>query len=126
LDRVAVMRLDRGPTASFKDFAARMMARLIGRFVRETGRPLTILVATSGAVGFVGLVIPHVVRPFTGARYAKLLPVAMLVGGIFLIWVDTTARTIFEPQELPVGVLTALIGAPFFAYQIHRQGQIKP
>lgn len=82
-----------------------------------------VLVAANGAVAFVGLVVPHAVRPFTGARHARVLLVAMLVGGVFLVWVDTVARTVFEPQEVPVGVITALVGAPFFAYEIRRQGR---
>jgi iron complex transport system permease protein len=52
-----------------------------------------------------------------------MLPVAMLVGGIFLVWVDVLARTAFAPEEVPVGVITALVGAPFFAWQIRRQDQ---
>lgn len=83
-----------------------------------------VLVATNGAIGFVGLVIPHLVRPVVGARHARVLPVAMLTGGTFLVVVDAVARTAFAPREVPVGVITALIGAPFFAWQIRRQGQL--
>lgn len=79
--------------------------------------------AANGAVGFVGLVVPHAVRPFTGVRHARVLPAAMLVGAVFLVWVDTVARTVFEPREVPVGVITALVGAPFFAYEIRRQAR---
>lgn len=83
-----------------------------------------VLVATNGAIGFVGLVVPHLVRPLVGARHARVLPVAMLTGGIFLVVVDAVARTAFAPQELPVGVITALVGAPFFAWQIRRQSRL--
>ncbi|MEW2383826.1 iron chelate uptake ABC transporter family permease subunit [Micromonospora sp. NPDC047707] len=72
------------------------------------------LVAVSGAVGFVGLILPHAVRFLTGADHRRLLPAVVLAGAIFLVWVDTAARTLFEPRELPVGVLTALLGVPAF------------
>ncbi|WP_435299783.1 putative F420-0 ABC transporter permease subunit [Timonella sp. A28] len=72
------------------------------------------LVSVSGAIGFVGLIIPHVVRMVTGTSHRFLLPVSACVGAIFLIWADVLARTIFEPREIPVGIVTALIGAPLF------------
>jgi iron complex transport system permease protein len=72
------------------------------------------LVAVGGAIGFVGLIIPHVVRLGTGSRHRLLLPVAMLVGASFMIWTDTAARSLFAPRELPVGIITALLGAPIF------------
>jgi iron complex transport system permease protein len=78
------------------------------------------LVSVSGAIGFVGLVLPHAVRLLTGARHRVLLPLAALLGGSFLVWADTLARTIFAPRELPVGILTAAIGAPVFALLLWR------
>ncbi|WP_232846674.1 putative F420-0 ABC transporter permease subunit [Devosia beringensis] len=72
------------------------------------------LVAVGGAIGFVGLIIPHVVRLGTGSRHRLLLPVAMLLGASFMIWTDTAARSLFAPRELPVGIITALLGAPIF------------
>ncbi len=79
------------------------------------------VVAVSGAIGFVGLMIPHVARLVVGADHRRVLPVAMLVGAIFLIGVDAVARTAFAPVEVPVGVITALIGGPFFIWLLHRQ-----
>jgi iron complex transport system permease protein len=72
-------------------------------------------VAVSGAIGFVGLIVPHATRLATGHRSRALLPLSALVGAILLTWADTLARTAFDPRELPVGIVTALIGAPVFA-----------
>ncbi|MBS4206827.1 iron ABC transporter permease [Bacillus sp. FJAT-50079] len=72
-------------------------------------------VAVSGTIGFVGLVIPHFVRILSGPDHRRLLPLTLLVGAAFLILADLTARTIIQPAELPIGVITALIGAPAFA-----------
>jgi iron complex transport system permease protein len=80
-----------------------------------------VMVATSGAIGFVGLMIPHVARMWVGVDHRRVLPVAALCGGIFLIWVDMVARTAFAPQELPVGVITSLLGGPFFVWLLHSQ-----
>jgi iron complex transport system permease protein len=79
------------------------------------------LVAVSGAIGFVGLLLPHATRLVIGRDHRLLLPATALVGATFLIWVDTFARTAFDPQEIPVGVATALIGAPAFAYILVRR-----
>ena len=73
-------------------------------------------VSVSGIIGFVGLIIPHVMRILVGPDHRILLPSSALVGGIFLVWADTLARTIIAPIELPVGIITALSGAPFFIY----------
>ena len=73
------------------------------------------LVAVSGAIGFVGLILPHAVRLLVGSRNRVLLPLSALAGAIFLVWADTAARTLFDPRELPVGIVTALIGGPAFA-----------
>ncbi|NMB46486.1 MAG: iron chelate uptake ABC transporter family permease subunit [Firmicutes bacterium] len=78
-------------------------------------------VSVSGVIGFVGLIIPHTVRLLTGPDHRILLPAAALVGAIFLVAADTLARTIMAPAELPVGVITALAGAPFFLYLLRRQ-----
>lgn len=72
------------------------------------------MVAVSGAIGFVGLVLPHAVRLVVGARHRVLLPLAALSGAIFLVWCDTAARSLFDPRELPVGIVTAIVGAPVF------------
>ena len=77
-------------------------------------------VAFGGLIGFVGLVVPHVVRMLGGPDYRRLLPVSAIGGAAFLILADLTARTILAPRELPVGVITALTGAPFFVYLLRR------
>ena len=74
------------------------------------------LVSFSGIIGFVGLVIPHIVRIIVGSNNREVIPFSALFGGIFLVVCDTIARTIIPPTELPVGAITALIGAPFFMY----------
>lgn len=74
-----------------------------------------VVVAFSGAVGFVGLVLPHISRMLVGSRHRGLLPVTAILGSIFLIWADTIARSVFSPLEVPVGVITALVGVPIFA-----------
>lgn len=80
------------------------------------------MVAVSGAIGFIGLMIPHVARMLVGAEHRRVLPVAALIGAIFLVWVDALARTVFMPVEVPVGVITALLGGPFFVWLLCRQG----
>jgi len=79
------------------------------------------LVAVSGAICFVGLLLPHATRLLVGRDHRLLLPATALAGATFLICVDTFARTAFDPQEIPVGVATALIGAPAFAYVLWRR-----
>lgn len=79
-------------------------------------------VALSGAIGFVGLVSPHLARRLVGPRHLRLIPAAALSGAILLVVADTVARTVFAPVEMPVGAMTALIGAPFFIYKIARRG----
>ena len=77
-------------------------------------------VAVSGVIGFVGLVVPHIARLFWGHRHRALLPAAFLGGGALLAVADTLARTVVAPRELPVGVVTALIGVPVFAVLLRR------
>ncbi len=79
-------------------------------------------VALSGAIGFVGLVSPHLARRLVGPRHLRLIPAAALSGAILLVVADTVSRTVFAPVEMPVGAMTALIGAPFFIYKIARRG----
>lgn len=78
-------------------------------------------VAVSGTIGFVGLVIPHLTRKLWGPDHTHLLPLSMIVGAGFLILTDLLSRTIISPQVLPVGVITALVGAPVFAIILIRQ-----
>ena len=80
-----------------------------------------VMVAVSGAIGFIGLMIPHIVRLMVGTDHRRVLPVSIFVGSIFLIWVDVIARTAFDPIELPVGVITSLLGGPFFLWLLRRQ-----
>lgn len=77
-------------------------------------------VSVSGVIGFVGLVVPHMIRLMVGPDYRLLIPLSAIGGGIFVLWADTLARMALSPREIPLGVVTALIGAPFFAYLLHR------
>ena len=77
-------------------------------------------VTTAGSIGFVGLIVPHACRFAFGPDHRVLIPAATLAGGAYLVLADTLARTIVAPQQLPVGVITALIGTPVFLYQLHR------
>ena len=73
-------------------------------------------IAFVGVIGFVDLIIPHVVRKIFGARHKLVIPMSAVIGGAFMIFADIAARTLTSPVELPVGAVTAMIGAPFFAY----------
>ncbi len=79
------------------------------------------LIAACGTIGFVGLIIPHLARALVGTAHRRLLPVAALSGGLFMLWVDALARSLLPNTELPVGIFTALIGAPFFVYVMVRK-----
>lgn len=79
------------------------------------------LVSVCGTIGFVGLIIPHVSRAIAGTAHRKLLPIAALSGGLFMLWVDAIARSLIPNTELPVGIFTALVGAPFFVYVMVRK-----
>jgi iron complex transport system permease protein len=82
-------------------------------------------VSTSGIIGFIGLVVPHMVRLVAGPDHRFLLPASALTGAILLIGADTLARTVIAPTELPVGIITALLGAPFFLYLLRRRKKMK-
>ncbi|MFB6711134.1 MULTISPECIES: FecCD family ABC transporter permease [unclassified Streptomyces] len=82
------------------------------------------LVSSAGAIGFVGLVLPHAARALAGSGHRRLLPVTALAGAVFMVWVDTLARTVLDPQEVPVGVVTALIGVPAFVLVLFRTRRI--
>jgi len=77
-------------------------------------------VAFTGVIGFVGLIIPHILRRVTGGDIRRLLPFSMIGGAIFLVLADVIARVIVAPQELPVGIITSLCGAPFFLFILRR------
>jgi len=81
-------------------------------------------VSVCGIIGFVGLIIPHVMRIIVGPDHRVLLPSSCLAGAIFLVCVDTLARTIIEPTELPVGIITALVGVPFFLYLLRNRKRV--
>ncbi len=103
-------------------------AQFLGADVARTKRRLYVAaslltaaaVAAAGIVGFVGLVVPHAVRLLRGPAHRGLLPAAFVLGGAFLIVADAGARTLFAPQELPVGVITAGVGVPLFAVLLRR------
>jgi iron complex transport system permease protein len=97
--------------------AARVRTRLVAMTAVLTG----VAVAIGGAIGFVGLVAPHVVRRMVGPGHARLLPACFLGGGAFLVLADVVARTVMAPQELRLGVVTAIVGAPLFLVLIVRR-----
>ena len=78
------------------------------------------VVAVSGLIGFVGIIVPHTVRLLKGASYRVVVPLSILIGGAFLVLADVIARTAQAPAEIPIGVVTALIGAPFFAIVLRK------
>ncbi len=73
------------------------------------------VVSVSGLIGFVGIIVPHTVRLMTSSSYRVVVPLSILLGGAFLVFADILARVAVSPAEIPIGVVTALIGAPFFA-----------
>ncbi|MEU3020305.1 MULTISPECIES: iron ABC transporter permease [unclassified Nocardiopsis] len=82
------------------------------------------MVAVSGAIGFVGLVVPHVVRILVGADHRRVLTVAPLAGALLMVWVDLVSRVAVAPRELPLGVITALVGVPVFITLMRRRGYL--
>ncbi|MCS0637027.1 iron ABC transporter permease [Streptomyces sp. LP05-1] len=98
---------------------ARFRARLFVVLSLVTG----VMVASAGPIGFVGLILPHAVRLLTGGDHRRLLPAAALAGAVFLVWADIAARTLAAPMEIPVGVLTALCGGPFFLWLMRRDAR---
>ncbi|HEX9657267.1 MAG TPA: iron ABC transporter permease [Bacteroidota bacterium] len=92
----------------------RRLSYLLGSLV--TG----VVVSVSGVIGFVGLIIPHICRLSLGPDHRLLFPASFLFGGIFLLWADVISRTVIAPTEIPVGVITAAIGAPLFVYLLRR------
>ena len=77
-----------------------------------------ILVSTCGIIGFVGLITPHLARSLVGTNYRRLFPIATLLGALFVVWADVLARVLIQNAELPIGIFTALVGAPFFIYMV--------
>lgn len=92
----------------------KMYVLILGTFM------VSMVVSISGIIGFIGLIIPHIVRIIIGPDHRVLLPASALAGGIFMIFADTIARTIISPVEVPVGIITALFGGPFFLYLLKK------
>ena len=82
-----------------------------------------VTIAVSGTIGFVGLMVPHFTRLLVGGDHRKVLPISALLGGILVVWVDVAARMIIAPEELPVGILTAIIGGPIFIILLKRSNK---
>lgn len=107
------------------------VAKLLGHNVERSRFFLIVLstflagiaVSVAGLIGFVGLVIPHILRIMIGGDYRYLLPASALGGGLLVVLADTVARSAFDPIELPVGILLSFLGGPFFLYMIQRRGK---
>ncbi|MCL5961846.1 MAG: iron chelate uptake ABC transporter family permease subunit [Chloroflexi bacterium] len=112
-----VLQLDEEQAAQLGIEVERLKLILIGAATLTTAAA----VAVSGLIGFVGLIAPHAVRLVWGHDHRLILPLSALFGGAFLIAADTVARTVLAPGEVPVGVITAFLGAPFFLYLLRRQ-----
>jgi len=105
------------------------LARTLGIDVNKTRRLLLVVaslmaaaaVSVSGLIGFIGLIIPHFVRLTVGPNYRLLVPLAGISGMIFMVVADAIARTILSPMEIPIGIIMALVGAPFFLYILRRR-----
>ncbi len=108
------------------DEAAISLGVDVGRFRLLTFLVTSLLVGTlvaqSGAIGFVGLLVPHLARWMTGADHTRMLPIAALYGAILVVGVDLVGRVVIAPNEVPVGVMTALVGGPYFILQLRRRG----
>ncbi|MFW5798809.1 MAG: FecCD family ABC transporter permease [Planctomycetota bacterium] len=87
--------------------------------------PTAVAVSLSGVVGFVGLIVPHLVRQWTGPDHRVLVPASALAGALLLVAADTAARTLAAPEEIPVGILTALVGAPVFLWLLQRRAALQ-
>ncbi len=111
---------------AFGDDTARSLgidaARVRGEVFAVAALMTGAIVAVSGGIGFVGLVLPHVARLLVGGDLRRLLPLSALLGALFLVWVDVLARTAFAPREIPLGIVTATIGGIFFLWMMRRRG----
>ncbi|WP_025025972.1 FecCD family ABC transporter permease [Caldalkalibacillus mannanilyticus] len=79
-----------------------------------------VIVSVSGAIGFIGLMIPHIARLIVGSDHRRVIPVSALLGAIFIIWADVIARLVLAPEEIPIGIITAICGGPFFIWLLRR------
>jgi iron complex transport system permease protein len=82
------------------------------------------MVAFSGIIGFVGLMVPHIARMLVGGDYTRVLLASALIGAIFLLWADILARTLMAPEDMPIGIVTGLIGGVFFIWLLGRRGSL--
>ncbi|MGB3697478.1 MAG: iron chelate uptake ABC transporter family permease subunit [Gordonia sp. (in: high G+C Gram-positive bacteria)] len=82
-----------------------------------------VIVSVAGAIGFVGLVLPHAARALVGVRHRVMMPTLALLGALFLVWADVVGRVLIAPEELPIGVVTAIVGVPAFVLVLIRQGR---
>ncbi|WP_282092754.1 FecCD family ABC transporter permease [Epibacterium ulvae] len=80
-----------------------------------------VMVAFSGIIGFVGLMVPHIARTLVGRDYQRLVPVSALFGGVFVLWADVIARTIMAPEDMPIGIVTGLVGGCSFVWLLRRR-----
>jgi iron complex transport system permease protein len=78
-------------------------------------------VAVSGIIAFVGLIVPHIIRMLMGPDHRVLFPAAAMGGALFLVWADALSRTVLAPGEIPLGIVTAFAGAPFFIYLLRQR-----
>lgn len=95
--------------------------RLQSRIIYLSAAGVGAAVAFTGIIGFIGLVVPHTVRLLVGPDHRKVIPLSMVVGALLMLAADWLARVVMSPAELPVGIVTSLLGGPFFIYLIHRQ-----
>lgn len=99
------------------------LAQARGAIVAAASLATAAGVAAGGIVGFVGLVAPHLARLLVGANHTRLVPASALLGALLLVLADSAARSVIAPLELPVGILTAVLGGPFFLWLLHRRGR---
>jgi iron complex transport system permease protein len=97
------------------------VARVRKAFLAVSTLLAAVSVSVSGIIGFVGLIVPHWVRIIIGPDHRYLFGLSALTGGTFLVLCDLLARTVLSPTELPIGIITALFGAPFFIYLLHKR-----
>ncbi|MDC7787102.1 iron ABC transporter permease [Rhodoplanes sp. TEM] len=120
-----ILRAERINALALGDDAARTLGIDVSALRAEifvvTALMTGAIVSAAGGIGFVGLVLPHVVRLVLGGNLRVLLPVAALLGAVFLVWVDVAARAAFAPREIPLGVMTSLIGGVFFLWLVRRR-----
>ena len=131
LAAVTALVLLHGRTLNSLTFGDRLAGSLGVEVVRvrwillvATAALTAVLVAICGAIGFVGLVVPHAVAFVTPYDHRLRVPITMIAGALFLTWVDVIARVVFAPREMPIGVMTAIIGVPLFVWLLHRNRRI--